>query len=558
MNVKQFRSRILEYFPSKIYNDLLRVCLERTIPDNNTKVDLMIKILNASGIEYTELGPGTNRLAILIENYVFKIALDRLGLQDNNNEFAFSRDLQPYVAKTYEVSADGLMCVSEYVTVITREEFIEKREDIRDILAELAESYLLGDVGTVPKNFCNWGYRDDGQLVILDFAYIYQVRGDELLCTKDQAILEYDENFYELVCPRCKKKYRFIDIQNRITKSEEKKISDMAKEYAYHLSSPVQTLQIQDEYIEEEIDARSLRLRDPSLYKTKTEEESSMSRDRFEDKMYDGRGGDEEDYQAALDELRAFRNGDRPAEPTHELKVMDAHSAYPESLETIEISRTSATESTHVHVVRRVEENPNDPVNEAIQAIQQEVSEGATDNGIKQFESNHESTRISDGVLIHEEEVISKSQEGVVESDKTVTVTDGENEMVDHETTRTAPPMYMIGRDENTDALDQDEDDTNDNESNEPENPNQGELVINEDRVDELSNQYAQLDHESDSTVEVFRREEGITVNVTAHIPANGEGPIDVEVEVEKDEFDRAIEESIRNGEFQNPDRDVW
>ena len=175
----------------------------------------MLELLNKHNVDYVELGPGTNRLAVLIDNYVFKIALDKWGMRDNLNEFTVSQELQPYVVKTYETNE--LISVCEYVTLISREEFEEQKDVIRSILSILAESYLLGDVGTVSKNFCNWGYRDNGELVILDFAYIYRVQGDELLCSKDQSILEYDENFHNLRCPTCGKKYTFMDVRRKIT-----------------------------------------------------------------------------------------------------------------------------------------------------------------------------------------------------------------------------------------------------------------------------------------------------------------------------------------------------
>ena len=75
-----------------------------TIPDNNSKIDIINELLTRFEIDYVPIGPGTNRYAILIDGVVFKIALDDWGMRDNLNEFAMSRELQPYVIKVYEVN----------------------------------------------------------------------------------------------------------------------------------------------------------------------------------------------------------------------------------------------------------------------------------------------------------------------------------------------------------------------------------------------------------------------------------------------------------------------
>ena len=234
----QIRSRILQYMPKELLVSLNDICYDVTIPDNNTKVDLMVSILDKYDIDYIELGPGTNRFAILIDGYVFKIAMDRYGVKDNWAEFAIAKELQPYVTKTYE--CNGLVVVAEYVTVISKDEFIEKKDNIRTILSYLAQGYLMGDVGSISKNFMNWGYRDDGQLVILDFAYIYRIKGDEMICgglnsdgEQCMEFLEYDENFNKLTCPKCRKTYTFYDIRKKIDSEYEKNEVELSKQMAY-------------------------------------------------------------------------------------------------------------------------------------------------------------------------------------------------------------------------------------------------------------------------------------------------------------------------------------
>lgn len=252
MNLK---SRILEFIPKDCMLELDAISRDVLIPDNNTKVDKMIGTLSKYDVPFQELGPGTNRLAVFIDGYVFKIALDKDGKRDNLAEFSMSQELQPFVIKVYE--CNGLIIVTEYVTVISKEEFMNSKDQIRETLSYLAEGYLLGDVGSISKNFVNWGYRDDGSLVILDFAYIYRVLGNEMTCgglNKDNTIckelLEYDENFNNLICPRCRKSYTFHDIRRKISKDYETKELNAVKQIAFKVTKPNQ--EVNTKKVEEE------------------------------------------------------------------------------------------------------------------------------------------------------------------------------------------------------------------------------------------------------------------------------------------------------------------
>ena len=225
------------------------IALDVLIPDNNTKMNLFIAAFEEFNVPYQELGPGTNRGAFLIDGYVFKIGFDKAGIADNWAEFSLGQELQPFVTKCYE--CNGLIAVSEYVTVISKEEFNNSKEEVRQILSHLADSYLLGDVGSVTKNFMNWGYREDGSLVILDYAYIYRVIGDELICgalisdTEEvycDGSLEYDVNFHKLICPKCRRNYTFHEIRRKISKEYEEKEKSAIKDIAYKLTKPSQEI----------------------------------------------------------------------------------------------------------------------------------------------------------------------------------------------------------------------------------------------------------------------------------------------------------------------------
>ena len=237
LKTKVLRCRINEVFTKDMLKAIHQVTDDPTIPDNNSKIDIINELLTRFEIDYVPIGPGTNRYAILIDGIVFKIALDDWGMRDNLNEFAMSRELQPYVIKVYEVNSLGTIMTCQYVTVIDKDEYLKQKEAILAILEDLSQSYLLGDVGYVSKNFLNWGYTDEGDLVILDFAYIYKVIAHELLCNNKDCIshpyLEYNSTYTELHCPECRKKYTFMDIRRRYNKKDEEDLIRLTKELSY-------------------------------------------------------------------------------------------------------------------------------------------------------------------------------------------------------------------------------------------------------------------------------------------------------------------------------------
>lgn len=238
------KSRIHQFFSEDCMKELNKVKRDVLISDNNKKIDLFCAILDKYDVPYTELGGGTNRFCIMIDNYAFKIAMDKDGEKDNWMEFSLTQELQPFVVKCYE--CNGLILVTEYVNLVTRDEFMAAKEEMRLILSYIAQSYLLGDVGTIPKNFTNWGYRDSGEWVILDFAYLYRIRGEEMKCghvnkageTCD-TFLEYDYDYSSLRCPRCGHKYMFNEIRGRISKEFEEEEVEFVKNLAYVVTQPV-------------------------------------------------------------------------------------------------------------------------------------------------------------------------------------------------------------------------------------------------------------------------------------------------------------------------------
>lgn len=448
------RSRIIQSIPTTLARDLKRICTNRSISDNNEKVRLVKDILEIHKIDYSELGAGTNRYAILIDGYVFKIALDKAGMNDNANEFALSQELQPFVVRTYELSDDYVISVCEYVTVISQEEFIDRKDDLREILSILAESYLLGDVGTVNKNFTNWGFRNNKELVILDFAYIFKVNGDELLCTEHQTLLEYDENFHNLYCPTCRRlsagrkgNYSFISVRRRIAVSQEQYEQELAIESAYKLTSAKQDIK--------EMKGRYTGAEEASLYTTNqsgepTKEENDMADkyrnpNKYNEEVEDFEDVEEQDdYLLALAALSAEKESiSRPVKEVVEDETIRAEYPASASLPTdfesihrntnvddgvvrnvniLDVEKEDDTQRTHVRVVTQRLDNDKDVAGDLVNTVIDAVAEA--DELIDEAKVSDNST-----VLNLEEGV---SEDDSEESDTTETNEDDSHEHTDN------------------------------------------------------------------------------------------------------------------------------
>ena len=181
------RSLIIKYFTKEIYIELMKITMIADA-DNNEKGSMIKDLLRQYNIPFEGLGSGTNRMAVLIEGYAVKIALDKDGMIDNRREMLYTRQLQPYVVKVYESTPNGLIAVTEFVEIFTLSEFHEHQEEMAEILSNISTQFLIGDCGITGKNYVNWGTRNDGTICILDFAYIYSVKYGIFKCSCDYAV----------------------------------------------------------------------------------------------------------------------------------------------------------------------------------------------------------------------------------------------------------------------------------------------------------------------------------------------------------------------------------
>jgi hypothetical protein len=213
------KSHILRLYPPDIIKKLYAHALLIDCESNNEKVDVVKEIV---GDEFSELGPGTNRVGLLgPDGYCHKIALDRRGIVDNVTEFKRSPELEWVSPHVYE--CNGPILIAENVELLSKEEFRANKAGILSICEQLSHAYIFTDIGYAEKNFCNWGIRRNGELVVLDIGYLIPRLGNEEamtcpICGRD---LRYTTNFTAFTCEHCAVNFGFIDVYRRLTNKVE-------------------------------------------------------------------------------------------------------------------------------------------------------------------------------------------------------------------------------------------------------------------------------------------------------------------------------------------------
>lgn len=291
MSVERINSLIKTYFSDKLMRDLERVFYAKSFIDypkevfekfngkfrskdmgdkvrllilhNNDRISIYKALINLHWNRPVNFGTGTNRMAVIVDSYVFKIAMDHAGCVDNLHEFIMSSEMQPYVTKCYETNE--LISVSEYVNVISdKAQFENRKDEIMGILRELESSTsLMLDVGFIPKNMTNWGVRpSDGRAVILDYGYLYtDLEGIQLTCADNKCIkkfgitkLVYTDDYSHMICPNCGKEVSVIELQSLITTEARTRMYDSKMEKAFKVTKPVTYFNVDEfgDYVEME------------------------------------------------------------------------------------------------------------------------------------------------------------------------------------------------------------------------------------------------------------------------------------------------------------------
>lgn len=185
------------------------------IKSNRSKFWLYDQIIVPRG--FIRSYSGTNRIIysnINDNNFIIKVALDKIGVNDNKYEFKNQNILKPFIPKVFDVSECGTVALMEKVhPILNRNEFSMYANYIFNILAYIIDrGYILEDIGS--DFFMNWGIRQNFGPVLLDFPYLYRVNKYRLKCIKrhtDGSVcggkLEYDDGFNYILCKKCGKRY---------------------------------------------------------------------------------------------------------------------------------------------------------------------------------------------------------------------------------------------------------------------------------------------------------------------------------------------------------------
>lgn len=161
-----------------------------------------------------EVGSGTNRIVFRFDfnpTIVFKIAVDNQGIEDNIREHKLSAELEGYATRTYETN--GLVAVAERVRTMKYADMQANMQHVASILNIISKKYLLDDIGF--ESFKNWGFRPDGSIVVLDYAYLHPNEGINFKCPDCYATVGYDSTFKNFICPECEITHKIGDFKKQ-------------------------------------------------------------------------------------------------------------------------------------------------------------------------------------------------------------------------------------------------------------------------------------------------------------------------------------------------------
>lgn len=178
---------------------------------------------------FKRLTGGTNRDVFTHyedQTIVAKVALDMVGLGDNQKEYDVQRVLFPWVTKMIQVCPSGVLGFAERVVpILSRREYNAHIPMVYLMLNELLGRYVMEDIGT--EFFKNVGIRKGFGVVLLDYPYAYELDGNKLNCHNtliDGTIcggeIDYDAGMNYLLCKRCGKRYYASDLQKYIDKEQ--------------------------------------------------------------------------------------------------------------------------------------------------------------------------------------------------------------------------------------------------------------------------------------------------------------------------------------------------
>ena len=180
---------------------------------------------------------GTNRAVYNCyedRSFVVKVAVDKVALRDTPAEFKNQQLIKPFCCKIFDVHPSGVVGTIERVNPITSlEEFQSVAPDIFNMMiTKIIGKYVVDDLGA--DKYMNYGVRQYSNgftfgPVILDFPYVYELDGAKLICQKPintpmglmpcGGDIDYDESLSHLICRKCGRAYKAIDLENKSNKN---------------------------------------------------------------------------------------------------------------------------------------------------------------------------------------------------------------------------------------------------------------------------------------------------------------------------------------------------
>lgn len=221
--LRTFRSR-LNTLPIGLKEEIGEVTYQKGMTPTHRR-DRIIDAFTKYGIDFKNVGTGTNRHIVKYDGFVIKIALDKEGIADNRQEWVMAEKLMPHVAMAYEISNGGRMLVADYCPAFTTYyEMSLYRDSIRPILAAWSKQFLIGDVGIVDKNYANWGLNHSGKPVCIDYAYLFPVSMNIFSCLCGNRSMNMNDTFSAYKCPVCQREYSDAELRMTITQQERLKM----------------------------------------------------------------------------------------------------------------------------------------------------------------------------------------------------------------------------------------------------------------------------------------------------------------------------------------------
>ena len=214
------------------------------------KYDMIDAVMRKRGFRRAHCG--TNRVVYRFledASFVAKVAVDSVGMTDSPAEYRNQAYFQPFCCRIFEVDPSGVIAFIERVNPISSiEEFMSVKDDIFNMMiTKIIGKYIVDDLGT--KAFMNFGIRMNSNgtafgPVIIDFPYAYELDGAKLIChhkTINQLTgqlepcggeIDYDAGFNRLICNRCNREYRAMDLAKESNDDVRFEYTDADKAFA--------------------------------------------------------------------------------------------------------------------------------------------------------------------------------------------------------------------------------------------------------------------------------------------------------------------------------------